>query len=463
MIKIDKPVHELAAMLRHGQLTSVALTQACIDKIREINPRLNAIVQLDAEGGLARAAEADAAAARGENWGPLHGVPFTIKDSFDTEGLISTWGTLGRKAFVPREDATVVKRIKSAGAILIGKSNTPEFTLSFETDNPVYGPTFNAYDHSRMPGGSSGGAVTAVATGAIPFDVGSDTGGSIRLPCHFSGVTGIKPTTGRVPKTGHCPGPGGLVGELTQIGPITRSTADVALLLEIIAGPDGRDPYVYPVPMRSFQSIKVDQLNGAWFDDNGIYPAEPAMADVLRQVVEALSKMGGPLQEARPRGIEQTLELIGGVMRGWDGGSWVRMMLDRTGTKEADSSLSRYLDAPGFEPHETVSLFDRLDQFRTEMLSFWDTYDYLVCPPQAFPALKNGELSDKFPGTSYTMSFNLTGWPAGVVRAGTSPEGLPLGIQVVAPPWREDIVLAVMAQIEKGFGGWQPLPTGTLS
>ncbi|MDJ0756481.1 MAG: amidase [Ardenticatenaceae bacterium] len=457
MINLNLSTSQLAEGIRSGEITSLALTKACLARITTINPPLNAVVQVDREQALARAAAADEALSRGESWGPLHGVPFTIKDSFDTEGIISTWGTLGRASFVPKEDATVVKRLKAAGGILLGKTNTPEFTLSFETDNPIYGPTFNAHDPSRMPGGSSGGAVTAVTTAAVPFDIGSDTGGSIRLPSHFSGVAGIKPTTGRVPRTGHCPGPGGLVNELTQIGPIARTTADLALLLPLIAGPDGRDPYIVPVPLPNPQEVDLPSLRGAWYVDNGIVPAEEEVAQVVLDVVEGLKSTLFSLHEEIPRGIEQTLDLIGPLMRGWDGGAWVRRLLKRCGTAESDSSLTRYLAAPGFSPADTEALFDRLDHFRINMLKFWQQYDFIICPPQAFPALKNGSLSQNYRGTSYTMSFNLTGWPAGVVRAGTSADGLPIGVQVVAPPWREDIVLAVMQQIENIFGGWQPV------
>lgn len=457
MINLNLSAIRLAQGIRSGEITSLALTEACLDRIATINPSLNAVVQLDGEQALARAAAADEALFRDESWGPLHGVPFTIKDSFDTQGIITTWGTPGRANFVPQKDATVVKRLKAAGAILLGKTNTPEFTLSFETDNPVYGPTFNAHNPSRMPGGSSGGAVTAVTTAAVPFDIGSDTGGSIRLPCHFSGVAGIKPTTGRVPRTGHCPGPGGLVNELTQIGPIARTTADLTLLLSLIAGPDGRDPYIYPVPLPDPVRVDLPSLRGAWFVDNGIAPAEKEVAQVVIDTAEGLKPVTYSLHEDTPRGIEQTLNLIGPLMRGWDGGEWVRQLLKRCGTAESDSSLTRYLKAPGFSPAKTVDLFDQLDQFRIDMLEFWQRYDFIICPPQAFPALKNGTLSQNFRGTSYTMSFNLTGWPAGVVRAGTSADGLPIGVQIVAPPWREDIVLAIMQQIENIFGGWQPV------
>ena len=192
-------VRALAQAIRNREVSSEEVVQACLDRIDRVNGALNAVVQIQHEAAVARAREADAALARGENWGALHGVPMTIKDSLDTAGVISTGGTKGREAFVPDRDATVVSRVRGAGAILLGKTNTPEFTLSFETSNLVYGLTNNPFDLERSPGGSSGGAAAIIAAGGSPFDIGSDYGGSIRLPSHFCGIAGIKPSAGRVP------------------------------------------------------------------------------------------------------------------------------------------------------------------------------------------------------------------------------------------------------------------------
>ena len=244
--------------------------RACIERIQAVNARLNAVVQFTAEAALAAARDADAALARGEIKGPLHGVPMTIKDSLDTAGIVSTGGTKGRAAFIPSADAPVVARLKQAGAILLGKTNTPELTLSFNTTNLSSGPTRNPYDHTRSPGGSSGGAAAIVAAGGVPFDIGSDYAGSIRVPSHFCGVAGIKPTSGRVPRTGHWPGSGGLFQSFTQLGPIARRVEDLELVLRVISGPDGDDPHIAPVVLRDASSVDVASLRVAWFADNGI-------------------------------------------------------------------------------------------------------------------------------------------------------------------------------------------------
>ncbi|HJS72705.1 MAG TPA: amidase, partial [Vicinamibacteria bacterium] len=260
----------LASAIRSRTISSEEVVRSCLDRIEAVNGKLNAVVQLDADEALARAREADQAIARGESKGPLHGVPMTIKDSLDTEGVVSTGGTRGRASFVPKEDATVVKRVKDAGAILLGKTNTPELTLSFETTNLVYGRTSNPYDLERTSGGSSGGAAAIVAAGGAPFDIGSDYGGSIRLPCHFCGVAGIKPTMGRVPRTGHIYPFGGLLDSAQQIGPIARSVDDIALLLPILSGPDGIDPAIVPMPLSSPSTVALSGLKVAFHTDNGI-------------------------------------------------------------------------------------------------------------------------------------------------------------------------------------------------
>ena len=349
-------------------------------------------------------------------------------------------------------------RLKAAGAILLGKTNTPELTLSYETDNPVYGRTNNPYDFNRTPGGSSGGAVAIVAAGGSPFDIGTDTGGSIRLPAHFCGLTGIKPTSGRVPRTGHAIAFGSLLDPLTQVGPLARYVEDLRLILPIIAGPDGQDPSVVPVPLRDPAEVELKHLRGTFHTDNGIMIPTLETSATIHRAVETLSEVGVVFEEKRPPGIEETSEISPALFRGWDGGAWVRLLLERVGTPVAETTLDRYLNAGTASPKEIVHLIDRWDRFRTRLLAFFEEYDFILSPANAYPALLHGEMLTKYAAFSYTMTYNLTGWPAAVVRAGTSPEGLPIGVQIVAPPWREDIALAVAQQLETALGGWQRPP-----
>ena len=239
--------------------------------------------------------------ARGDDLGPLHGVPITLKDSIDTEGVVTTGGTKGRADFVPEQDSTVAARLRAAGAILLGKTNTPELTLAGETANLVYGRTNNPYDVTRMPGGSSGGAGAIIAAGGSPLDMGSDTGGSIRLPSHFNGIAGIKPNSGRVPRTGHIVPYGmGAVDSLTQLGPMARYVEDLALSLPIIAGPDWIDPAIVAMPLGDPADVDVASLRVAMHTDNGLMSPTKETADAVIAAAAALGEAGVSVVEDRP-------------------------------------------------------------------------------------------------------------------------------------------------------------------
>src|ERR1700760_294310 len=266
---------ELARAIREKEVSSEEVVDAHLSRIEEVNPKLNAVVQLTADAARKRAREADSALARGENWGPLHGVPVTIKDAFETAGVVSVGGTKGRAQFVPQEDAVGVARYKSAGAIMLGKTNVPELSLAFESDNLVYGQTKNPYDPTRTPGGSSGGEAAAIASGMSPLGLGSDAGGSIRLPAHFCGIAGIKPTTGRTPRTGHFLPPGGLLDSIWQIGPLARRVEDLVLALPLLCGTDWRDPTVVPAPLGDPSQVELKNLRVAFHTDNGIITPTP--------------------------------------------------------------------------------------------------------------------------------------------------------------------------------------------
>src|SRR6266480_3568007 len=254
---IYRSASELARLIRSRDISSEELVRAHLSRISEVNPKLNAVCQIDEKGALAAARDADAALKRRGEVGKLHGVPVTIKDSFDTKGIISTGGTEGRRGFVPEKDATVVARLRAAGAIVLGKTNTPELTLSYDTENLIYGRTHNPYDLAQTPGGSSGGAAAILAVGGSALDIGSDTAGSIRIPAHFCGITGLKPTFGRVSRAGHIPPAGGVAGRRTQVGPMARFVEDLVLALSIISGPDGEDPEVATVALEDPGTVVV--------------------------------------------------------------------------------------------------------------------------------------------------------------------------------------------------------------
>lgn len=449
----------LAKAIRAKQVSAQEVVSAYLKRIAAVNPQLNAVVQLTADMALEEARAADDALARGDLKGPLHGVPMTIKDSLDTAGVITTGGTKGRQAFIPSQDATVVARLRAAGAILLGKTNTPELTLSAETDNLVYGRTNNPYNPALIPGGSSGGAAAIVAAGGSPFDLGSDTGGSIRQPAHFCGLAGLKPTSGRVPRTGHIVSYDlGALDALTQIGPMARFVEDLRLILSIIAGVDWRDPAIVPMPLGDPSAVELKGLRAAFYTDNGIVPPTPETASVVGAAIDALSEVGVAAEENRPLEVETTgglwLQLVVA-----DGGAWIRRLLKEAGTTEVHPVLQdRFLGHEALPSAEFTALLTELDRVRSAMLSFLANYDLIICPVNAFPAMPHGAVSARGDGYTYTRIYNLTGWPTATVRGGTSPEGLPIGVQIVARPWREDVALAVAQHLETALGGWQRPP-----
>ncbi|MGD9381833.1 MAG: amidase [Candidatus Thorarchaeota archaeon] len=456
---IYAPATELAQAIRNGDISSREVIDAYLLRIEEVNPKINAVVQLVSGKARAQAKEADTALKKGEIKGPLHGVPMTVKDMVETAGVICTAGTKGRASYVPSQDATVIARLRNAGAILLGKTNMPELGLAFETDNLVYGRTNNPYNLAHIPGGSSGGEAAIIAAGGSPFGISVDGGGSIRQPADCCGIVGIKPTQGRVPATGSWPI--SWLGLLTQtVGPNARYVDDLCLILPIIAGLDWQDPTIVSMPLGDPHDIDIKNLRVAVHTDNGIMSPTTEIIDVVQETAKALSDAGMVVEEDHPEVIKQSYEILMGLYTA-DGGAGLNETLKMAGTTEMHPFMQGLLGIcheSALTTPEFSALMMKWTFFRSSMLSFMENYDLIICPVSAYPALPHGESFEKFPAFSYTMSYNLTGWPGVVVRAGTSSEGLPIGVQIVARPWREDVALAVAKYIEQKFGGWQPPP-----
>ena len=447
----------LARLVRQGDISVSSLVDAHLDRIDEVNERLNAVVTLCADNARSRAGRLDAAVGRGEDIGPLGGVPITIKDSFDTAGVLTTGGTLGWRDRVPQANATGVQRYLDAGAVLMGKTNTPDLTLWYETDNLLYGRSYNPYDTSKSPGGSSGGAAAVVAAGGAALELGSDTGGSIRLPSHFCGIAGLKPSAGLVPRTGLVVPFGTPVDDLTQVGPMARFVEDLELALEILAGPDGVDVKALAatpaVRERDLSSLRV-----AFYSDNGQMPASDDVANAVRAAAAALEAAGAKVSEDVPMGIARA----GGLYRRiWvtDGGAWIHRILSEYGSNESMRLSTEFSDSvPDTSASDWTQLMLDVQAFRSGMAGFLDDYDLILAPAHANPAKPPGNLTapDNLAGFSYTQAYNITGWPVAVVRAGTSSDGLPIGVQVASGPWRDAAALAGAKAIEEALGGWQP-------
>jgi amidase len=355
--------------------------------------------------------------------GPLHGVPFTAKDIFDTEGLPTTAGLRMLKTNIPDRDATVIARMRDAGAILIGKTNCPPGGIGGDSWNPLHGGTRNPYDIARSPGASSSGEAAIIAAGGSPLGIGSDSGGSIRLPAHYCGIAALKPTVGLIPSTGAYGLPGGLTDPRSQVGPMARFVSDLALTLPLLVGPDGTDSAVVPVPLAK-RTPKLKGLKVAWYADDGIAKPTHAIATVVRSAVRVLADAGCEMIEGRPPGLHEAHQ----VTLGYWGDK--RMSHDR--------------------------LYKRWDAFRTLMLGFMSGFDLIVTPvaPDIAPLYRSKYIPTNL--FSYTIPFSLTGNPCVVVRAGTSPEGLPIGVQIVARNWHDDVALRAAYSIERALGGWRP-------
>src|SRR5256885_4173292 len=278
----------MAELIQNRKLSPVELVQAHLDRIERVNPKINAYVQLDTERALTAARDAEHAIMRNESVGPLHGVPISIKSSSEVAGMRCEAGTKLRAGYVARGDAPLVSRLRKAGAIILGVTNTPELLMAWETDNLLYGRTNNPWDLSRTPGGSSGGESAAIASGCSAGGVGSDGGGSIREPAHFCGICGLKPTPGRIPATGHYPNLVGLFALLGVVGPMARTVADLRILFEVMQGPDIGDPSASPVSVRWPQEADLKKVRIGYFEDDGRTPVTPETRATVRKAAEGL-------------------------------------------------------------------------------------------------------------------------------------------------------------------------------
>ncbi len=450
------PAHELARMIRSGAVSAREVMEAHIARVQTVNPGLNAIVQFVPEQALDEARAADESSARGDDLGPLHGVPFTVKDNIPVAGMIMTNGTLGMKNYVPDSDATVVARLKNAGGIVIGKTNLPEIGMAGESDNLVYGCTNNPYDLACTPGGSSGGESAIIAAGGSPLGIGTDIGGSIRYPAHCCGIAGIKPTMGRIPW--HAPY--GFTDELRQSGPMARTVDDLILSLPLMSGADWRDPSAPPVPLGNPDDVDLGSLRVAFYTDNGVATPVQAIVDAVESATAAVRDAGIAVDEDRPPELVDAMEIFGKLL-GASGGQQYRDTLDAAGTSEEDvSPLIRNFLGGLMGAELSTAEFQRAilewDLHRSAVWGFFERYDAVICPVNSHPAPLHGTGHENIDGLSYTAAYNLTGLPGVVVRGGQTDGGLPVGVQIVSRAWREDIGLAVAREIENALGGWQP-------
>lgn len=462
------PATEMARLIRGKKISPVELAKAHLAKIERLNPKLNAFVHVDADRVLRDACQAEEALSSGRALGPLHGVPISIKSSIDVEGLRIESGSRLRAGNVATADAPLVARLRNAGAIILGVTNTPELLMAWETDNLLYGRTNSPWDLERTPGGSSGGEAAAIASGMSAGGVGSDGGGSIRVPAHFSGLCGLKPTPGRVPATGHFPASAGPFALIGVVGPMARTVADLTLLFEVMQGLDDGDTCAAPVPLRSPEAKRIKNLRIGFFEDDGRTPVTPEIRAAVRTAADALARAGFQVEPFRPEGLEEARVLwkkffvkMGGMMIG-------PMFNGRE--QDANPMLKEFLQwsaaEPGLSGPAVLDAWIRRDVVRGKVLEQMRRYPILLCPPAAIPAFRHRDRSwtvgrktvQYLDAWSYTEWFNLLGNPAAVIPVSHSSEGLPIGVQIIGRPWEEEQVLPVAAVLENQCHAWRQPP-----
>jgi Asp-tRNA(Asn)/Glu-tRNA(Gln) amidotransferase A subunit family amidase len=447
---------ELAARIRARELSPVEVLAAFRERAEAINPSLNALVtpMPDAEE---RSRAAEAAVLRGDELGLLHGVPFTIKDSFDTAGVRTTRGSRLFAEHVPADDAEVVRRLVAAGGIPLAKTNLPDFVLWWETDNLVFGRTVNPWNPERTAGGSSGGEAAAIAAGLSPLGIGSDLGGSIRLPAHYCGVAGLKPTHGRVPGTGHWPE---TLLRFLHVGFLARSAADIALALALTAGPDGHDPYCMPVPPpEPLDGLQLPPLRiGLVVDAFG--PVDPEVRAVVERAGEALSSRGCAVEPADVPALSRhdwnttTMTLYGG------GGG---LYFDRVIAGRHDQlhpALRRRLSAPRPSLEDYVAVEEAVEELRLDLPRTFRDHDLLLCTTVPVAAHGHDAAEVEIDGATYpprttmraTIPWDVSGSPALTVPFGWSSEGLPIGVQLVGRHFEDRLVLQAGVALEEARG-----------
>jgi len=458
----------MAAHIRAKKISPLELAEAHLSKIEHLNPKLNAFAQLDPDRVRREARAAEDAIAKGEAVGPLHGVPISIKSSIEVAGMRCEAGTRLRAGFVARQDAPLVERLRKAGAIVLGTTNTPEILMAWETNNLLYGRTNSPWSLEYTAGGSSGGESAAIAAGMSAGGVGSDGGGSIRVPAHFCGICGLKPTPGRVPATGHFPPSGGPFAFIGVVGPMARTVADVRALFEIMQGPDDGDTCAAPVPLRWPGAEETAKLPVGYFEDDGRTPVTPETRAAVRSAAEALRRVGFKVEPFRPEGLEEA-RLLWKKFFITMGGMLIRPMFHERET-DLSPTLKQFLEWSAAETpltaESTLDAWIRRDVVRADFLRQMRKYPILICPAAAIPAFRHGERSWQIDGKtvhyfdawSYTEWFNLLGSPAAVVPVSHSPEGLPIGVQIIGRPWEEEQVLTAAGLLEKECGAWRIPP-----
>jgi amidase len=464
MTESSSAIHLLPAaaqleLLRSGRLSVLELAEAHLRQIRQLNPALNVFADFDAERVRAEARRLDA-------WhgvrGPLHGLPVTVKSSIAVSGLRCEIGSLLHRGHAPRQDAVAVARLRAAGALVLGTTNCPEFLMAYETANRLYGRTCNPWDLERTPGGSSGGESAAIAAGLSAAGLGSDSGGSVRVPAHFAGICSLKPTPGRIPSQGHLPPCIGPFSTLGAIGPMARRMDDVALLFHTLSEQYACDPASPPLALLrpSLDELRIHAVG--CFEDDGLTPVTGETRAAVQSAAQALREAGFRVQPFRPSTLEALRRLW------WKFFVQCGAMFYEPAIRGKREQLSPIFQeflgiAASAQPLTASQLLDawaELDLVRLKTLEEMQEYPVLLCPVAAVAAFRHGERRWTIEGRTieyldavrHTQWFNALGAPAAVVPVSQSADGLPIGVQIAARPFADEIALGIAAVLDAAFG-----------
>ena len=463
-----EPALHFLDLLQAKKISTLELANLHLERIEQLNPQLNALVDFDPDEIRREAIALDNAAS---DRGPLHGLPLTIKSSISVTGRLCETGSLFNKGRRPTKDAETVRRLREAGALILGTTNCPEFLMAYETDNRLYGRTSNPWDLTRTAGGSSGGESAAIAAGLSAGGVGSDGGGSVREPAHFTGICAMKPTPGRIPTAGHLPDNTGPFALLGTVGPMGRTMADVTLLYRVLSGALDVDPIAAPVAYQPLSLEALKQMRIGYFEDDGLVPVTAETRQAVQDAVHSLRRHGFRVEPFRPASLERARKL-------WHT-FFVRcgaLLLEPLASARPSDLSPTFLDFlsiahthPPLAADELLLAWCETDMVRAQLLLEMRDFPVLLSPVCSIPAFRHGERQWTVHNANgapqqlayldamrFTQWFNLLGAPAAVVPVGRSAEGLPIGLQLAGRPYADEQVLGIAAILEQDFGYTQP-------
>jgi amidase len=456
---VFSPATKQLELLRSRQISVSELAEEHIRQIERLNPKLNALVDFDADRVRNHAKQLVAAR---EPRGPLHGLPITIKSSIATAGYRCEIGSTLHRGDVPSEDAVAVARLREAGALILGTTNCPEFLMAYETANTLYGPTSNPWDLERSPGGSSGGESAAIAAGMSAAGLGSDSGGSVRVPAHFTGICSLKPTPGRVPGRGHLPPCIGPFSILGAIGPMARTIGDIQLLFDVLSAQDPHDPASPPVPRRRPTLDELRMRTIGYFEDDNLVPVTAETRRAVQSAAQALHEAGFRVEPFRPGLLEPIRKLWTTFFVQCGAMFYEPEIRDkRDQLSPIFSEFLSFAEAEGeLTTRELLFAWAELDLMRSKFLAEIDEFPILLCPVASVPAFRHSERSWTIDGIEvkyldavrHTQWFNAMAMPAAVVPITKSAEGMPIGVQIAARPFEDENALGVASIMDSVFG-----------